>query len=170
MPYIFPFKSLPLGPVATDYCLLRLPRMKEILGKRIAGFVHSSVHPNDVPFKDKNQEKQRQEKLEKKKQEAEEEEAKKRKEKPAKEPKPRTRGEKRRAKRSGKEEAWRLLQIEECLARKQRKGKLSAKEFESKLTKAERKEDGDGASEGESESSDDDGAEDARYLRRKKRR
>merc|ERR1719221_500637 len=71
LPYIFPFKGLDLGALATGFCLLRMPRMKEILGRKIKGFQQSSVSPADVPFKNKAQEKQRQEALKKKKEDYE---------------------------------------------------------------------------------------------------
>merc|ERR1712194_409854 len=32
--YVFPFKALDMGGVATGMCLLRMPRIKEILGKK----------------------------------------------------------------------------------------------------------------------------------------
>ena len=55
----FPFKELDLGALATGYCLLRLPRIKEILGKQVKGFRQSQVEPSSVPFRNKKQEKLR---------------------------------------------------------------------------------------------------------------
>lgn len=185
LPFIFPFKGLDLGALATGYCLLRMPRIKEILGKHIRGFQQSEVHPESVPFRDKKQERLRQEKLaaarvDKEKQEEEAEAArkeelarmKKAKKDAAKAEKERTRTQKRNAKRSEKAEMWRSLQAEECLAKKLRKGKISASQFESKVRKA--------SSKGEDEDSDldsdeEDAAEgkvgDARWaIGRKKRR
>ena len=43
LPYLFPFKSLDIGNLATGYCLLRLPRIKEILGKHVRGFQQSEA-------------------------------------------------------------------------------------------------------------------------------
>ena len=43
LPFLFPFKSLDIGNLATGYCLLRLPRIKEILGKHVKGFRQSQV-------------------------------------------------------------------------------------------------------------------------------
>lgn len=43
LPFLFPFKDLDLGDLATGYCLLRLPRIKEILGKRVSGFKQSEA-------------------------------------------------------------------------------------------------------------------------------
>merc|ERR1712217_303679 len=66
LPYIFPFKSLDLEALATGFCVLRIPRVKEILGRKIKGFERSDVHPSTVPFTNKKQEKMRQERLQKK--------------------------------------------------------------------------------------------------------
>merc|ERR1719188_2458788 len=63
--YVFPFRALDLGALATGFCLLRLPRIKEILGRKIRGFQQSEVDPATVPFTAKAQEKLRQEKLRK---------------------------------------------------------------------------------------------------------
>ena len=49
--------------LATQLGLLRLPRMKEILGRKIKGFTASDVHPITVPFLNRKREKQRQEQL-----------------------------------------------------------------------------------------------------------
>lgn len=43
LPFLFPFKDLDLGSLATGYALLRLPRLKEILGKQVKGFQQSEV-------------------------------------------------------------------------------------------------------------------------------
>mmetsp|Transcript_40028 Transcript_40028/g.64726 ORF Transcript_40028/g.64726 Transcript_40028/m.64726 type:complete len:758 (-) Transcript_40028:83-2356(-) len=157
LPYIFPFKGLEFGPLATGFCCLRMPRMKEILGKQVHGFQQSQVDPSSVPFRDKNQEKQRQEKLAKGQaewdQKNEEEkaqwqadelqaakEAKKADKKAAKAAiTERTRTQKRKAKRSEKADEWRRLGAEESLAKKLRKGKISGSQFESRLKKAVRK-------------------------------
>merc|ERR1711972_534603 len=119
--YLFPFKALDMGGLATGFCLLRMPRMKEILGRKINGFEQSDVNPASVPFKIKAQEQVRQDNLQKKKEEEEanalpeklaaykkfKEEEKKPKAKAAAE-KNRTRGEKRRTKKNAKWEEWRL--------------------------------------------------------------
>ena len=55
--YIFEFKNLDIGNVANSYFLFRLPRIKEILGKKIQNFVQSDQDINSVEFQDKNQEK-----------------------------------------------------------------------------------------------------------------
>merc|ERR1719433_1167653 len=94
--FLFPFKLLDLGGVATCYCLLRLPRIKEILGRKINNFEQSEIDPATVPFRDKNQERERQVRLQKRRAE-----------------KKRTRTQKRQAKRDDREEEWRLLAAEE---------------------------------------------------------
>jgi hypothetical protein len=50
--------SLDIGQVANSFCLFRLPRVKEILGKRIDGFKQSPVDINSVQYKDANKGKQ----------------------------------------------------------------------------------------------------------------
>eukprot|EP00928_Gymnodinium_smaydae_P070358 TRINITY_DN54204_c0_g1_i1.p1 TRINITY_DN54204_c0_g1~~TRINITY_DN54204_c0_g1_i1.p1 ORF type:complete len:700 (-),score=166.91 TRINITY_DN54204_c0_g1_i1:52-2151(-) len=170
LPYIFPLKQLDFGSLGTGFCLLRLPRMKEILGKHIKGFKNSVIRPIDVPFRDKKQEKQRQERLakeaaDKEAEGYEQEKAEEKPKQPAKPEKERTRTEKRKAKRLGKAEEWRLLQAEECLAKRMRKGKITAKQFESKVKKVSRKngvdEDDMADSDLDSSDGDDDGAEGA---------
>ncbi len=71
--YIFRLKELDVGELANFFCLLRLPKMKEI--KKIPRalqdtFVGSSVDPSTVPYLEKQREKQRRAKL--KRQQAEE--------------------------------------------------------------------------------------------------
>lgn len=179
--YLFPFRSLDLGALATGFCLLRLPRMKEILGRKIKHFQQSPVDPALVPFRDRKQERLRQERL-RKKRDAEEEEgraqeahakavrlatekAKARQEVPnAKSEKERTRTQKRKAKRSNRLEEWQLLQMEECLAKKLRKGKITAAQFDAGVKRASsRAADGSDAGEGDKDSdtsaSDEEGAE-----------
>lgn len=53
--YIFEFKNLSIGEVANSFFLLRLPRIKEILGRKIEGFVQSEVDPETIPWRDSNQ-------------------------------------------------------------------------------------------------------------------
>merc|ERR1712070_156114 len=61
--YLFPMAKLDIGRLATGYCLLRLPRIKEIMGKHIEHFQQSPIDPKTVPLRNKKQEKQRQERL-----------------------------------------------------------------------------------------------------------
>lgn len=145
--FIFPKSSLDYGGVATSYCMLRLPRMKEILGKRIPNFSQSRIDPETIPFRDRKQEKQRQDRMKKDKEEkakaynAEEEarkaraEARKKEKAKAKAEKGRTRQEQKQARRRNVEDEWRLLQAEEKLAKRLRTGKIDIKAFKSKLAK-----------------------------------
>lgn len=57
--YIFEFKHLDLGYLASSFSLLRIPRIKEILGKQIDTFTQSDIDPESIKFKDKAKEKQR---------------------------------------------------------------------------------------------------------------
>lgn len=152
--YLFTFNSLDLGALAMGFGLLRLPRMKEILGRKIKNFQSSAIHPADVPFKDKKQEKLRQEKLKKEREEnasayetwgsqtktstwtyaiknGEDAEPK---EEVKKEQ--RTRTEKRKAGKKGRADEWKMLQVEEGLAKKMKKGRLSAKGFTAGVKRA----------------------------------
>ncbi|CAD8165649.1 unnamed protein product [Paramecium octaurelia] len=54
---LFQFNQLNIGKVAYSFFLLRIPRIKEILSKKIE-FEQSQIDPNSIPFLDKNQEKQ----------------------------------------------------------------------------------------------------------------
>jgi ATP-dependent RNA helicase DDX55/SPB4 len=86
--FIFSMKMLDIGEVANSFFLFRVPRVKEILNVSLKSFTQdNSVSIEDVPYVDKNKEKQkeglrekRQEKLELKelqKQEIEEKQVKK---------------------------------------------------------------------------------------------
>ena len=192
--FLFRVDELDLGGVATSMGLLRLPRMKEILSKKINNFVQSEVDPDTIPFKDKVREQRRQERMKKEKEERESGEkvsgkgGKKGKGKGAAAPAAadkaqeegqdvgadgkvlkhtavvekhkRTRGEKRKAGRKNRLDEWQALQMEECLAKKLRKGKISKKEFAKELQKIRKAEQGgsdsDGGGFGGSDSSDDD--------------
>lgn len=55
--YIFEFKHLDLGFLAQSFSLLRIPRIKEILGKQIDNFQQSEIDPDSISFKDKAKEK-----------------------------------------------------------------------------------------------------------------
>ncbi|KRX10171.1 P-loop containing nucleoside triphosphate hydrolase [Pseudocohnilembus persalinus] len=55
---IFQFQKLDIGHVANSFFLFRLPRIKEILGKSITNFKQQDIDLSQIPFKDKNQEKQ----------------------------------------------------------------------------------------------------------------
>ena len=69
--------QLDIGNVANSFCLFRLPRVKEILGRKIDHFIASpSIDPNTIPYLDRNKElqheqlkQQRQAKFDRKQQE-----------------------------------------------------------------------------------------------------
>eukprot|EP00437_Effrenium_voratum_P035148 CAMPEP_0181464176 /NCGR_PEP_ID=MMETSP1110-20121109/35295_1 /TAXON_ID=174948 /ORGANISM="Symbiodinium sp., Strain CCMP421" /LENGTH=509 /DNA_ID=CAMNT_0023588897 /DNA_START=100 /DNA_END=1629 /DNA_ORIENTATION=- len=182
LPFLFCFKDLDLGALATGHCLLRLPRIKEILGKQVRGFKQSQVDPSSVPFRNKTQEKLRKEALAKQREEREQNweaekkaqlaKAKEAAKEAAKAEKERTRTQKRQAKRSDRAELWSSLAAEERLAKKLRKGRISGAQFESRLKKINGKGDDEEASEDEdSEDAEDGGKVDARYaVQRKKRK
>jgi ATP-dependent RNA helicase DDX55/SPB4 len=56
--YIFQFEKLQMGDTANSFFLYRLPRIKEILGKKIEGFQDTPINFEEVKFGDKNQESQ----------------------------------------------------------------------------------------------------------------
>lgn len=74
--FIFRFQDLPLGPLATSFGLLRMPKVSETSNKRgkkqaiVNDFVPSEVDPETVKYADKTREKQRQLNLKRKAQEA----------------------------------------------------------------------------------------------------
>eukprot|EP00929_Paragymnodinium_shiwhaense_P106131 TRINITY_DN712_c0_g2_i1.p1 TRINITY_DN712_c0_g2~~TRINITY_DN712_c0_g2_i1.p1 ORF type:complete len:733 (+),score=240.38 TRINITY_DN712_c0_g2_i1:100-2298(+) len=180
--YIFPLKGMDLGSLARGFCLLRIPRMKEILGKKIKNFTQSEIHPEDVPFRDKGQEKQRQAKLAKLRAERKsEEELKREKEKlqrqkekdQAKNDRERTRADKRKAKRRNAKEEWDLLAAEERLAKKAKKGKISSKQFEKRVKKESKKivsKNGEEADDDGMTDSDGDDGVGGHWLEKRKRR
>ena len=122
--YIFEFKHLDLGYLAQSFCLLRIPRVKEILGKSIDNFVQSEVDPESIKFKDPKKEKQRAQEKERKALEIAEVK-KKRKEK-----KQRTRTEKRTAKRKSSYKDLKEFVDEERIIRKIKKGQLQSQEVQ----------------------------------------
>ena len=123
--FIFSAKEVDLGDVATSFAVLRIPRVKEILGKKLENFVAHAVKPDDVKFSDPVREKARQKQVREVKPELPVI--------PVKVVKPlenRSRSEKRKVSRETKMAEWDDLQREERLAKKLRKGKISKKEFE----------------------------------------
>jgi len=143
--FLFQFKELPLGYVATGYGLLRLPRMKEILGRKWDGFVQSKVHPESVAFKNQGREQCRQEKLAALKEskaataeaewEEEKEKIKQQKALDKQQLKKRTTSDKRRAKRRASVMEWEELQAEERLAKKLKQRKITTEEYEQEVRK-----------------------------------
>ncbi|XP_026193618.1 DEAD-box ATP-dependent RNA helicase 18 [Cyclospora cayetanensis] len=63
--FLLPFAQLNLGRLGMSMRLLRLPRMREIVGKSLKDFVQSDIDPATVPFKhDERRERERQQQLE----------------------------------------------------------------------------------------------------------
>jgi ATP-dependent RNA helicase DDX55/SPB4 len=52
--FIFNFKSLDIGSIANSFTLLRLPRIKEILGKKVIGFTNQFVDLDAIGYKSKS--------------------------------------------------------------------------------------------------------------------
>ena len=63
--YIFDVEKLDIGNLANSFKLLRLPRVKEIIGRKVENFNQSSINPESIVYLDKNYEKQMIEKKEK---------------------------------------------------------------------------------------------------------
>ena len=58
--FIFSMKTLDIGEVANSFFLFRVPRVKEILGVSLKSFTpDNSVVYDEIPYKDKNKEKQK---------------------------------------------------------------------------------------------------------------
>lgn len=60
---IFRVKELDMAALARGFALLRLPRMPELKGKTFPGFEPTAVNFDAIPYKDKNREKQRKQRL-----------------------------------------------------------------------------------------------------------
>lgn len=58
--FIFSLNALDIGSVANSFFLFTIPRVREILGKKIRNFVNDSrIKVENVPYKDKNKGKQK---------------------------------------------------------------------------------------------------------------
>lgn len=130
--FIFSWKEVDVGLIAQSFGVLRIPRVKEILGKKIENFERSEVAPDDVAFEDTKKEAARQVELK----QAAEEEVFKKESKPEK-PKPvvveehkRSRSEKRETKRKNVANEWNALASEERLVKKLRAGKITQEQFD----------------------------------------
>nr|PIM02382.1 DEAD/DEAH box helicase domain-containing protein [Toxoplasma gondii COUG] len=147
--FLLPFQNLDLGRLATAFALLRLPRMKEIVGRRISNFTQSAADPLKIPFRfDSAREAERLaglsdalEQRAKRHTERERRRENARKKQSEKEARAdlrnphRTKAEKRKVKRRNALDEWEELAFEERMARKLRKGKLSEVEYERELKK-----------------------------------
>nr|PVC51857.1 ATP-dependent RNA helicase [Theileria orientalis] len=135
--YIFEKHKLDYGSLATSLGVLRIPRVKEILGKNISHFLQSSVNPRDVPFLDPEKESRRLKELSEHVPERR---------KPAKkepEKSKRTRSEKRKAKRNNTYEEWNEFRREEALVKKLKRKKFDPKNVEKLLNNEELSEAGE---------------------------
>ena len=127
--FIFQFKDLDLGFLAQGFCLLRIPRVKEILGKRIENFVQSDLEPELIAYLDPAKEEKRQKVILEKERERvrllEEKKKKKMLMMKKQNQRPRSRSEKRDAKRQMMQDDFDDLGKEEKIIKKIRKGKLT---------------------------------------------
>ncbi|CAG9326693.1 unnamed protein product [Blepharisma stoltei] len=125
--YIFELKHLDIGFLARSFYLLRIPRVKEILGKEIPNFIQSDIDPSTITYKDPIKESIRQKELKRKEEELLEKQKAKQKlnKKSEKFPRKRSRTEKREAKRKAIEEDWDELGAEERIIKKIKKGKMT---------------------------------------------
>ena len=131
--YIFRLANLDLGHLATCFCLARLPFMPELKGKkRPSNFQPCNVKHNQIPFKDPVKEKQRLEKLQREREEQQKQETKKK-----KEPKHKLRRGKVVARVANVHEFNQReldeLTLESRILKKEKRGKLSAKQVENKM-------------------------------------
>ncbi|OMJ91591.1 hypothetical protein SteCoe_5849 [Stentor coeruleus] len=132
--YIFQFKHLELGFLAQGFCLLRLPRVSEILGKNIENFEQSEINPDDIAYKDPQKEERRQKLLiEKEEMIARKKEIKIKalRDKKGQNKRKRSRSEKRDAKKQSMVEDFDELGREESIISKIRKGKMNSEEVKS---------------------------------------
>jgi len=128
--FIFNMKELDIGRVAQSFGVLRIPRVKEILGKKIENFQQSQIAPDDVKFSDPKKEEERQKELTEKTAAPTTKVSSSKPEKISKKPEQRTRAEKRRAKARNLDEEWGALQLEERLAKKLKQRKISKDEYD----------------------------------------
>ncbi|KAL3128973.1 putative RNA SFII helicase Spb4p [Cryptosporidium hominis] len=140
LPFIFPFKSLSIGEIAASFALLRIPRVKEILGKsNISGkFITGSknIHPDDFnpnpkPPSNIETSKDQRDNFEntKKRKESKNIQVDLEKNNNSK----RSRSEKRATKRKIELDEWQTLQFENNLAKKLKTGKITYKEYQNRL-------------------------------------
>ena len=127
---IFTWKEVGVGHIAQSFGVLRIPRVKEILGNKIEHFTNSEIIPDSVVFSDPKREEARLTEAEA----ARTAEATAKpvpvKKQPQVVPEKRTRSEKRQTKRRNVEEEWDTLATEARLAKKLKSGKISRDEFE----------------------------------------
>mmetsp|Transcript_18181 Transcript_18181/g.43781 ORF Transcript_18181/g.43781 Transcript_18181/m.43781 type:complete len:734 (-) Transcript_18181:164-2365(-) len=139
--FLFPAKKLDLGRLATSIGLLRLPRVKEILGRKIEGFEQSEVDPASVPFFDRKRETARQQRAEgdaekvaeKLKARAERKKAHAKMMIEKAKQKPKTPHQKKKARIACTRKEWAQFEEEERLAKKLRRGLITIGQFERRV-------------------------------------
>jgi len=146
--FIFNIKELDLGKVAQSFGVLRIPRVKEILGKKIENFDQSTICPDDVKFSDPKKEEQRMIELLEKAAEVKLSTTnsltvEKKQKQVGQVKEQRTRSEKRKAKQRNIDQEWDSLQAEERLAKKLKQGKISKEEYDELVNKIEYSDDED---------------------------
>jgi ATP-dependent RNA helicase DDX55/SPB4 len=127
--FIFQLSKLDLGELAQCFCMVRLPFMPEFKGrKRPSNFEPVKVKHNQIPYKDAAKESQRLEKLKREREEAAS------KSKPAEKLKVKKGKVVARASvHEFNERELEELNLEAKLLKKERRGKISAKQFDKKL-------------------------------------
>ena len=135
--YIFDIEKLDIGNLANSFKLLRLPRIKEIIGKKVENFEQSDINPETIVCLDKNYEKQMEERKEKLKDLQEERRLKKAKAilDALDQKRHRTKKEKKQNKIKLENNDWDELADEERAYKKMLKGKMSKEEFNKKFYK-----------------------------------
>ncbi|XP_022266233.1 ATP-dependent RNA helicase DDX55 isoform X2 [Canis lupus baileyi] len=138
---IFRLKDLDFASLARGFALLRMPKMPELRGRQFPDFVPADVDTNNIPFKDKIREKQRQKLLERQRKEKRENEGRKNiknkawsKQKAKKEKKKRMNEKRKREEGSDiEDEDMEELLNDTRLLKKFKKGKITEEEFEKGL-------------------------------------
>mmetsp|Transcript_8055 Transcript_8055/g.8307 ORF Transcript_8055/g.8307 Transcript_8055/m.8307 type:complete len:439 (+) Transcript_8055:1-1317(+) len=130
--YIFDVKLLDIGDYANSLQLVRLPRVKEILGKKIKGFEkNSEIDPSKLEYLDSNVKSQMEEKKKKIEQKREEKAIKHEWAELQKEKKnSRNKQDKKRTKKRNEFKEWDDFAEEERLYKKLKTGKISKEEYD----------------------------------------
>lgn len=129
--YIFDVKLLDVGDLAKSFQLLRLPRIKEILGKKIKGFENNAINPKDLKYLDSNIKSQMNEKAKKIEMLRESKEIRKQIVDIQKDAKnSRTKKDKKKAKKESNIQEWEDFANEEKLFKQFKKGKITKEEYD----------------------------------------
>ncbi|CAI2360107.1 unnamed protein product [Moneuplotes crassus] len=136
--FIMDFKQLDIAAVANAFSLLRMPRIKEILGKKTKKFVNEKIDIDSIPYLNKNKKMQKEkmkEVLDEKKEKKREEKLKRKEiaEKQREEKNKVTRAEKKRRRKELEVQDWDDLQREDRIYKKYKKGRITKEEYEQML-------------------------------------